>query len=90
LSRRAHRGALAGHFGINKNLEILKDHFYYPKVGGDVHKVISRCNICHMAKNRSHQALYNPLAVPSRPWDDISMDFIVALLRTAWEKMLSW
>ena len=63
----AHGGVLAGHLGINKSLEILKDHFYWPKMGGDAHKVISRCNICYMAKSYFHQGLYTPLLVPSRP-----------------------
>jgi len=34
-----------------------------------------------MAKSCFHQGLYTSLSVPSRPWDDISMDFIVALPR---------
>jgi len=32
-----------------------------------------------MAKSYFHQGLYIPLPVPSRPWDDITMDFIMAL-----------
>jgi len=51
-------------------------------VGGDVLKVISRYAICHTAKNHFHQDLYTPFPVPLRPWDDLSMDFIVALQRT--------
>ena len=67
IVKEAHGGALTGYFGINKTIEILKDHFYWPKMGMDVHKVISICNICHMAKSHFHQGLYTPLAVPSRP-----------------------
>ena len=51
------------------------------KMGGNVHKVILRCNMRHTAKSHFHQGLYIPLSVPSRPWDDITMDFIVALPR---------
>ena len=28
LVREAHRGALVGHFGLNKTIDILKEHFY--------------------------------------------------------------
>jgi len=64
IIKEAHGGALASHFGINKTLEILKEHFYWPKMGADVHKVILRCNIYHMAKNHFHQGCYTPLLVP--------------------------
>ena len=47
-------------------------------MGGDVHKVISACSICHKAKNQFHQGLYTPLPMPLQPLDDVSMDFIVA------------
>jgi len=39
-----------------------------------------------MAKSHFHQGLYTPLLVPTNPWDDIIMDFIVALPRTPGEK----
>jgi len=32
-----------------------------------------------MAKVHFHQGLYTPLLISSRPWDDIRIDFIVAL-----------
>ena len=41
LIEEAHNGALASHFGLNKMIDILKEHFYWPKMGGDVYKVIS-------------------------------------------------
>ena len=31
LIREAHEGSLMGHFGITKTLNILHDHFYWPK-----------------------------------------------------------
>ena len=74
--------ALTSYFGVNKTLEILKEHLYWPKMGRDVHKVVLRCNTCHMAKSNFHQGLCTPLPVPLRAWDHISVDFLVALPRT--------
>ena len=54
IVKEAYGGALAGHFGINKTLKILKEHFYWLKISGDVHKIISRCTICHMSKSHFH------------------------------------
>ena len=73
---------MAGHFGLNKTIGILKEHFHWPRMGGDVHRVVTACSIFHRAKSQFHQGLYTPLPVPAQPWDEVSMDFVVALPRT--------
>jgi len=68
--------------GLNKTTDILKEHFYCPKMGSDVHKMVSACSICHKAKGQFYQGLYTPLLAPIQPWNDVSVEFIVALPRT--------
>jgi len=67
LVREAHWGSVTDHFGFNKTLDILKEHFYWPKMGEDVHRDVSQYSICHKAKNQLHQGLCTPLLVPMRP-----------------------
>jgi len=67
LVREAHRGSFARHFRLNKTLDILREHFHWPKMGEDVHRVLSRCFICHKAKNQFHQGLYTLLPILLRP-----------------------
>jgi len=86
LLKEAYGGSLAGHFGLNKTLDILREHFFSPKKGQDVHKIVSRCSIYHKAKSQLHQGLCTPHPVPLRPWKDVSVDFIVALQRTQRDK----
>ena len=88
--KKAHEEALARHFDINKTLKILKEHLYWPKIGQDVHKVISRCSISHMAKSYFHQGLYTAFLVPLRPWDNLSVDFIWAFYKPLEGRMPSW
>ncbi|GJX45517.1 RNA-directed DNA polymerase [Tanacetum coccineum] len=49
----------------------------------DVHWVIERCKICHIAKTHGTNAgLYTPLSVPEAPWEEVSLDFVLGLPRT--------
>lgn len=77
-----HRGELPCYFSVNKTTEVVQKHFYYPKMNGDVNASISRCATCQRAKIHFYQGLYTPLPIPLQPWEDVSMDFIVALPRT--------
>ena len=72
-----------GHFGISKTLGTLHEHFYWPKMHCEVERICARCLTCRKAKSRvMPHGLYTPLPIPSEPWVDISMDFIIGLLRT--------
>ncbi|XP_057543321.1 uncharacterized protein LOC130821549 [Amaranthus tricolor] len=82
LVREIHEGSLAGHFGIQKTLDMLAKHFYWPKMLGTVGKIILRCEPCIKAKITFHRGEYKPLPIAQRPWEHVSMDFIVALPRT--------
>jgi hypothetical protein len=83
LLQETHAGGLMGHFGWRKTYEMLADHFYWPKMRRDVQRLVQRCITCHKAKSKLNpHGLYTPLPVPSTPWEDISMDFVLGLPRT--------
>uniref|UniRef100_A0A2N9HUP0 Integrase catalytic domain-containing protein n=1 Tax=Fagus sylvatica TaxID=28930 RepID=A0A2N9HUP0_FAGSY len=83
LVREAHGGGLMGHFGVRKTLDVLHEHFFWPKMKRDVERVCARCVTCRQAKSRVlPHGLYTPLPVPSAPWVDISMDFVLGLPRS--------
>ena len=48
----------------------------------DMERVCDRCVIYRQAKSRVlPHSLYTPLPIPSAPWVDISMDFVLGLPR---------
>jgi len=84
LVRESHEGGLMGHFGVDKTLELLKGKFFWPHMRRDVQRHFFTCISCLKAKSKTmSHGLYTLLPFASAPWKDISMDFILGLLRTA-------
>ena len=53
LVREIHEGSLNGHFGIQKTLDMVSQHFYWPKMLGTVGKYILKCEACIKPKSPS-------------------------------------
>jgi hypothetical protein len=72
-----------GYFGVKKTEEVLVTHLFCPKMRQDIEQFVTRSIACQKAKSHLNpHGLYMPLPVPSTPWVDISMDFILGLPRT--------
>jgi len=81
--REVHSGSLGGHYDENKTLSMLQEHYYWPGMSKDVQDILKIYATCQVAK--SHllpQGLYTPLPVPTTPWIDVSMDFVLGLPKT--------
>ena len=79
-----HAGGLAGHFGRNKTILAVEDQFYWPSLKKNVARVVAQCRTCAVAKQpRQNTRLYTPLPIPDCPWQDLSMDFVLGLPKTA-------
>ena len=75
-----HDGAQAGHFGINKTLELVLRNFWWPKMKTDIYNYVRSCD-CVRSKAPRHMpyGLLQPLPIPERPWSSVSTDHIVEL-----------
>ena len=53
LIKEKHSGGLAGLFGIDKTLSLLKEKYYWPQMYKDVQKFVNSCGVCQVAKRES-------------------------------------
>ena len=81
LMERNHDGQAAGHFGHAKTLSLLRRKYFWTNMSSEVKLYIKSCVICQRCKSRRHMPYgeLQPLPIPSSPWRDYSMDFIVGL-----------
>jgi hypothetical protein len=63
----------------------LKQHYSWTKIKIEIARYVARCDTCRRVK-AIHMKAAGPLQslpIPTWKWEDISMDFIVGLPRTA-------
>lgn len=83
LMQEKHNGCLSGHFGLNKTLELVQRFYFWPKMQRDIKRYVDQCVVCQRAKGTSSNAgLYQSLSIANRPWECVSMDFVVGLPKT--------
>ncbi|KAJ9524331.1 hypothetical protein QJQ45_008531 [Haematococcus lacustris] len=71
----------AGHLGMTKTLEQVTRWFTWPGVSKNVKSYVRSCHSCQVNKSSAKKpaGLLQPLPIPERPWDSVSMDLIVKL-----------
>ena len=90
-----HDNPLAGHFGVQKTLELIQRKYYWPNPSelppgqGDespgmrqaVQEYCEACSICRRSKAPRHKphGQLQSLPVPEFKWADLTMDFVTGL-----------
>jgi hypothetical protein len=79
--RICHDSPTAGHQGYFKTYKWIRERFSWKGLKDDVLKHIRECTTCQ--QNKSEQThptgLLQPLPIPEKKWESISMDFITGL-----------
>ncbi|KAK1632355.1 hypothetical protein QYE76_006670 [Lolium multiflorum] len=77
----SHAGGLMGHFGREKTLLMLADHFYWPKMRRDVDMYVKRCITCNKSKSKLKPH------VPKTIVSDRDVKFMSYFWKTIWRKL---
>ncbi|KAL4341343.1 hypothetical protein GQ457_08G022080 [Hibiscus cannabinus] len=81
LMKESHDSKWAGHPGIHRTTALLADQYFWPHMSRDVEAYVKTCLVCQQDKVEAGKpmGLLQPLPIPERPWESISMDFIIGL-----------
>ena len=82
--RECHDTPTSGHLGVAKTIDLVKRHFYWPKMDSEINTYVTSCLSCQTNKPTSQMpmGLLQPLPIPERPWQQVTMDLITHLPRT--------
>ena len=73
-----HDSIVAGHPGRYKTQELITRDYWWPRIQGTIRRYIDECEPCQRTRNHREKP-HNPLhphAIPSKPWEHISIDLI--------------
>lgn len=84
ILQQLHDGAVRGHCGMTATLKKVSQVYYWRKLKVDVFDHVKRCEICQNCKGEHVKSpeLLQPLPIPEKVWQDISIDFIEGLQKS--------
>jgi transposase InsO family protein len=84
LLKTQHDDPSAGHQGEQRTYQLAHEFLYWPGMYKSVQHYVQSCQECMLSKARTtrQNGWLQPLPVPEKPWDAISMDLITQLPRT--------
>ncbi|MGI0135350.1 MAG: reverse transcriptase domain-containing protein [Candidatus Micrarchaeaceae archaeon] len=80
----AHDSRLSGHLGSRKTLALLARSYYWPAMRLEVKQYVKSCLACatNKARNATIAGLMQPLPIPNRRWEQVTIDFQMPLPKT--------
>ena len=81
-----HDDPQGGHYAGKRTLDAIRRKFYWHGIAKDVREYVRNCVSCQRNSVRRHKpyGLLQPLPVPERPGEWLSMDFITGMPPSRW------
>jgi len=78
------------HEEYHKTYQRVRANFYWKGMRGQVKDFIKNCDVCqrHKSENLTPRGLLQPLPIPEKIWEDISMDYIDGLPNSKGKKTI--
>ena len=82
--KEVHDPLYAGHFGRTKTRKSADRLFWWPSMHKDLEEYVKTCDVCERTKGTSQKpaGLLQPLQIPEKRWESVSVDFITHLPKT--------
>ena len=82
--REYHDGKMGAHGGVLKTQKRISELFFWFGMLQDIRRFVASCHICQRQKysTLAPGRLLQPLPVPEKVWEDLSMDFVEGLPRS--------
>lgn len=76
-----HDSALGGHSGTQATYKRISQTMYWKGLKKDVYNHVQACLVCqqHKGETIATPGLLQPIPIPDKVWNELSMDFIVGL-----------
>lgn len=84
LLQEAHDARTGTHLGVAKTAALLSRKYVWPGMNMDTKRYVSSCTECqqNMASQQAPMGLLQPLPIPDRRWQAVTMDLITQLPKT--------
>lgn len=72
-----HKTTATCHPGRTKMRRLVNSRYWWPRMTADIDQYVANCHICRRAQHPRDKTpgLLQPLPIPLRTWEDLSMDF---------------
>jgi hypothetical protein len=80
----SHDCPLSGHVGVTKTTELVTRRFFWPGMHKEIKQYVTSCLPCQTNKhsNQVPMGLLQPLPIPQKKWEVVTMDLITQLPKT--------
>jgi hypothetical protein len=80
-----HSNQVYGHFGVQRTIDQIGRHYWWPTMKKDVEHFIQHCHECQTNKstNQKPYGQLQPLEMPDKRWDTVTMDFVTDLPKSS-------
>ena len=81
-----HDDPQAGHYRQRRTIEAISRKYHWKSMHQDIREYVQECHLCQLNVVHRHKpyGLLEPLPVPEKPWQWMSVDFITGLPPSKW------